>query len=228
MPHSLADNGYQPACVIAGAGADLGLAIAERYADQGFRAYVLLPRPTRLGRALAPMQNRGLEIATISCDVSKPASVEEALRRVHELAGRCDVVIYNAFAPAHDRTSSLQPKTAIAEFRTGVAGALSFVNATVDEMRSRSNGAMLFSICLCASQGSATGQQSIVEAALRALVTSMAGDVEPDGIRVGMLTIEGEVPTRPFELRRLAELYWQLFATSESSRSRELSFRNPS
>jgi meso-butanediol dehydrogenase / (S,S)-butanediol dehydrogenase / diacetyl reductase len=228
MPHSQVDNGYQPACVIAGAGADLGLAIAERYADQGFRAYVLLPRPTRLGKSLARIRDRGLEIASISCDVSKAASVEEALRRVHELAGRCDVVIYHALAPGHDRTSSLQPKTAIAEFVTGVAGALAFVNATVDEMRSRSNGAMLFSICLCKSRDSAARHPSIVEAALRALVASMAGDVEPDGIRVGMLTIEGAMPTRPFELRQLAELYWQLFATSESARNRELLFKNQS
>jgi NAD(P)-dependent dehydrogenase (short-subunit alcohol dehydrogenase family) len=222
------DNGYQPACVVAGAGAELGLAIAERYAEQGFRAYVLLPRPIRLGKSLASKRHRGLEIASISCDVSRAASVEEALLRVHELAGRCDVVIYHALAPAHDRTSSLQPETAIAEFRTGVAGALAFVNATIDEMRSRSNGAMLFSICLCKPRDSAARYPGIIEAALRALVASMAGDVEPDGIRVGMLTIEGEMPTRTFELRQLAELYWQLFATSESARNRELLFKNQS
>jgi len=219
MLHYQTDNGYQPACVIAGAGADLGLAIAERYADHGFRAFVLLPRPSQLGKSLAPMRNRGLEIASMSCDVSKPASVEKALRRVHDLAGRCDVVIYNALAPPHDRTSSLLPKTAIAEFRTGVAGALAFVNATVAEMRSRCNGALLFSICLCKRQGSAPQYPGIVEAALRALVASMACDVEADGIRVGMLTIDGEMPTRPFELRQLAESYWQLFTTSESSRN---------
>jgi len=66
---------------------------------------------------------------------------------------------------------------------------------------------------------------SVGKAALRALVDCVADETEHDGIRVGMVTIDGTMPTHELELKRIAELYWQLFTMSERSRKRELLFR---
>jgi NAD(P)-dependent dehydrogenase (short-subunit alcohol dehydrogenase family) len=226
VSHVHRNAGYQPTCVVAGAGPGLGLAIAERYASEGFLAYVLLRRPERLVSGIAALRERGLDIVSLACDVASVASVEGALRRIRRHSGRCDVLIYNAFAAASGHASALKPETIVSEFRTNVAGALAFVNATVDEMRSRSNGAIFFSGCGLAQKPSKEFTSlSVGKAALRALVDCVADETERDGIRVGMVTIDGTMPTHELELKRIAELYWELFTMSERSRKRELLFR---
>jgi NAD(P)-dependent dehydrogenase (short-subunit alcohol dehydrogenase family) len=220
------NSGYQPTCVVAGAEPALGLAIAERYAREGFLAYVLWRWPERLAPVIEALRAQGLDVVSIACDVSSVASVEEALRAIRIDSGRCDVLIYNALAAASGVASTLTPETIVAELRTNVAGALAFVNATVDEMRTRRNGAMLFSTCSPAGKPSPDGTSvSVSHAALRALVDHVAGDVEEDGIRVGIVTIDGTMPAHELDLKEIAELHWQLFTTSERSRKRELRFR---
>jgi NAD(P)-dependent dehydrogenase (short-subunit alcohol dehydrogenase family) len=225
-PHLHAGTGYQPTCVVAGAGPGLGLAIAERYAQEGFLSYVLLRRPLRLMPAVQTLRNRGLEIVSIMCDVSSVSSVERALNTIKMQSGRCDVLIYNAYAPSVGCASSLNPQTFVSEFCTNVAGALAFVNGTVQEMRERNCGAMLFSGCgVAQARSKEQASLSIGKAALRALVDCVADDVEADGIRVGMVTIDGIMPAQAHELRQIAELYWKFFATYEPSGTREVRFR---
>lgn len=181
-------EGYTPTCVVAGAGPGLGLAIAERYACEGFLSFILSRRPQRLVAAIARLRARGLALIPLTCDVSSVPSVEEALRKIKEKAGRCDVLIYNG---------------------TNVAGALAFISGTVGEMRNRKNGAMLFSGC---------GSK-----ALRLLVAHVADEMEAHGIHVGMVAIDDE-PARPNDLKQIAQLCWELFATSEGSRKREIRY----
>jgi NAD(P)-dependent dehydrogenase (short-subunit alcohol dehydrogenase family) len=42
-----------PTCIIAGAGPGLGLAVAERYAGEGFAVYTLSRRPALLADGIA-------------------------------------------------------------------------------------------------------------------------------------------------------------------------------
>lgn len=199
MSHFRADGGYQPTCVVAGAGPGLGLAIAERYASEVFLSYVLLRRPLRVAPMVQALRTHGLDVVSMTYDVSSVPSVQRALRAIKRHSGRCDVLIYNAYAPSFGRGS----------FRANVAGALAFVNGTVQEMRERNNGALLFSGC---------------GVALRALVHCVADDVEAHGIRVGMVTIDGIMPTQAHELRQIAELYWEFFATDACGGNREVRF----
>lgn len=173
MSPAHARSGYQPTCVVAGAVPGLGLAIAERYASEGFVSYLLLRRPQRVFPMVQVLRVRGLDVIAVACDVSNVPSIQRALSTIKERSGRCDVLIYNAY---------------------DVTGAVAFVNGTVQEMRERKNGAMLFSGC---------------GAALRAFVDCVADDVEGDGIRVGMMTMRA--PAHQFN--KIAELYWEFFAT---------------
>ncbi len=217
--------GYQPTCVIAGAGAGLGLAIAERYAREGFAAYPLSRRPERLIARISVLSASELRIVPLECDVSSTTSIKAALRSIRQKAGGCDVLIYNAYAASAGRASALEPETILSEFRVNVAGALSFVKLTVDEMRAR-GGTILFSGCgLARSPASERTSLSVSKEALRALVDCLADEVERDGVRVGMVTIDGAMPTLTGQLEQVAELYWQYFASSACHRKRELRFR---
>jgi NAD(P)-dependent dehydrogenase (short-subunit alcohol dehydrogenase family) len=187
---------------------------------------MLLRSPARLDEDIREAAARNLRVFAVQCDVRSDASVNRALEHVRAQENGCDVLIYNAFASSGGPASSLEPSRALSEFHVNVAGALAFLNLVVDEMRSKeSGGTILFSGCGLADAPSAKKTSlSISKAALRVLVDCLAEEVEPYGIRVGMVTINGTIPENGVALAQLAELYWELFVASEHDRHRELSF----
>ncbi len=213
-------------CVIAGGGPGLGLAVAERYAREGFTAYVLLRNPERLASRIVALQAQNLQIVAVQCDVGSSQSVTDALRSVGAASGgRYDVLVYNAFAGTSVRASNIRPETVLSEFGINVAGALAFVNVMVSTMRAKRAGAMIFSGCGLAQEPSPQAASlSIGKAALRALVDCLAKDLNRDGIRVGMVTVIGMMPRHTAELAKIAELYWQLFAMSDRQYKQEVQF----
>jgi NAD(P)-dependent dehydrogenase (short-subunit alcohol dehydrogenase family) len=189
-------------CVIAGAGPGLGLAIAERYAGEGFTAYALYPRPELLAPGIAGLWSRGLRVAAVECDVDDPDVVEQAIRSI-EAEACCDVLVYNAFVENGQRAN--------------IGSALTCVNAVVTGMQAKGDGAILFSTF------AGTG-----ESAVRALAQRLAQESEAFGIRVGMVTIEGALPTAGTELTAIANLYWDLFISPDHLYEREVRVRtNP-
>jgi NAD(P)-dependent dehydrogenase (short-subunit alcohol dehydrogenase family) len=213
--------------VIAGGGPRLGLAVAERYAREGFAAYMLLRHPERLASRIVALQARDLRIVSLQCDVGSSQSVDAALRRIGEASGgRYDVLVYNAFAGTPVRASCLRPETVLSELGVNVAGALAFVNGIVNTMRATGTGAMIFSGCGLAQEPSPEqASLSIGKAALRALVDCLAKDVNRHGIRVGMVTVIGMMPRHAADVAKLAELYWQLFVMSDRQFKPEMQFR---
>jgi NAD(P)-dependent dehydrogenase (short-subunit alcohol dehydrogenase family) len=86
-------------------------------------------------------------------------------------------------------------------------------------------GAILFSGCGLAQAPSADRTAlSVSKAALRAFVDCLAEEVEPLGIRVGIVTINGTIPDDRAVLAEIAELYWQLFVLGSRDCKRELHF----
>jgi NAD(P)-dependent dehydrogenase (short-subunit alcohol dehydrogenase family) len=110
----------RPTCIIAGAGPGLGLAVAERYAREGFAVYALSQRPARLAAGIARLQMRGLHVTATKCEIGKP----------------CDVLIYNAFVENSHGAN--------------VESASAFVTASVKAMRVKGCGAVVLSTYECA------------------------------------------------------------------------------
>lgn len=189
-----------PSCVIAGAGPGLALAIAEHYAGEGFTVYALCPKPELLAPGIAGLRSRGLRVAAVECDVDKPDVVEHAIRSIEAEAASCDVLVYNAFVENGQRVN--------------VGDALTCVNAVVTGMQAKGDGAILFSTYACSG-----------ESAVRALVQRLAEAGEAFGIRVGMVTIDGALPTDGTELASIANLYWDLFFSPDRLYEREVRVR---
>ena len=159
----------RPTCIIVGAGPRLGLAIAERYAREGFSSYMLLRNPQRLERQIAWARARNLSVIPVVCDVSSSKSVQRTVDYIKESTPSCDVLIYNAFAPSAGPVSQLDTEGLLSEFHVNVAGALSFVKLFSDDMRTRSSGTIVFSGCgLAHAPSAAWSSLSVTKAALRA------------------------------------------------------------
>ncbi|MFF1716070.1 SDR family oxidoreductase [Streptomyces sp. NPDC058268] len=71
--------------VITGAGRGLGLAMARRVGEDGFRVVVAEVDPALGARAVAELRAEGLDARFVRCDVGDPASVEEMAAAVRDL-----------------------------------------------------------------------------------------------------------------------------------------------
>jgi hypothetical protein len=179
-----------PTCIIAGAGPGLGLAVAERYAREGFSVYTLSQRPALLAAGIARLRMRGLQVAAVECDVGKPDEVDREVRGIEVASGTCDVFVYNAFVENGHGID--------------VACASASVNTIVEAMHVKGGGAVLFSLYECPEAS-----------LLHAFTRGLARETEAFGIRVGIVTIEGALPASATKLTAIADVYWQLFFSAD-------------
>lgn len=181
----------QPACVVAGAGPRLGMAIAERFAAEGFAAYPLSRTPERLIPRIAELRARSLTVWPISCDLADADAIDTALRHIRERHGFCDVLVYNA---------------------VNLGGALALVEKMLDGMQSAGAGAMLFTGCSAATSTLSLGMG---QACLRVLVDYLVPKLKQSGIRAGMVTVSPSIVDDALYVQRAAQAYWDMFITSE-------------
>jgi NAD(P)-dependent dehydrogenase (short-subunit alcohol dehydrogenase family) len=82
--------------VVTGAGSGIGNAIANTFAANGARVFVLEHDAHTGSAAAEKIRKTGAIADAIVCDVAKAASVAEAFAQVDRMAGRVDILINNA------------------------------------------------------------------------------------------------------------------------------------
>jgi NAD(P)-dependent dehydrogenase (short-subunit alcohol dehydrogenase family) len=207
-----------PTCVIAGAGPGLGLAVAERYAREGFAVYALSRVAAQLSSAASRLRSRGLNVAVIDCEPDNVDSVEAAIRAIEAHVGSCDVLVYNAFVD-DARTPTPAGPRATADLHPDLADVLALIRRRVAAMPTRGGGALVF-----ATYAVPEGEMQ----RLRALLDTLADEIEPAGIRVGVVIIDGALPTRAVELASIGNVYWDVFFCAEQQHRRERRIRTRS
>jgi NAD(P)-dependent dehydrogenase (short-subunit alcohol dehydrogenase family) len=201
-----------PTCVIAGAGPGLGLAVAERYAREGFAVYALSRIAARLSSTALRLRSRGLNVAVIDCEPRNIDSVETAIRAIEKHGGSCDVLVYNAFVDDTRIPIPLDPRAIADDLRAELADVLTLIKRRVAAMSAQQGGALVFATYDFPESETKT---------LREIVDALADEIEPTGIRVGIVTIDGALPTCAAELASIADVYWDVFFCAEHQHRRE-------
>lgn len=207
-------------CAIIGAGPGMGRAIARRFAAGGY-ALSLFGRSGAQAEA-ALLRAEGIPAQAASLDAGDPAAVGRALAA----AGPVSVLVYNAAAVTPAMPSALSPARLLADLAVNVAAPLAAAQAVAPGMRARGGGSILFTgggFALRPMAGLAA--LGIGKAALRNLAFSLADELQPQGVRVGTVTILGTVAQGGrFDPDAIAAAYWRLHADREASLGVELSF----
>jgi NAD(P)-dependent dehydrogenase (short-subunit alcohol dehydrogenase family) len=93
--------------IVTGAARGIGLAIAEKFLETGYRVALLDRDATTLAQTADALRERPEAFASL-CDVSDPQQVQASIARVVERFGRIDALINNAgvaiFKPAQEVT----------------------------------------------------------------------------------------------------------------------------
>jgi len=209
----LGDGSIDPShLLVVGAGPNLGVAVARRFAVAGYRVTLVARSADRLGDLARCLADTGAEIGTIEADASDPEGLGARMNELYRGDGAPGVVIYNAVMGAPDRLLSSSVTHLQEAYTVDVIGAIVVAQVAARAMKAAGFGTLIVTGGGFADHPiSALATVSLGKAALRSAATMLGTDLEPDGIRVATLTILGQIAAgTPFGPERIAERYWEV------------------
>lgn len=230
-------------CVIVGAGAGLGRALAARFSLGGYDVALVSRTETGSAVALESAARASSKVRTgfWSADATQPESVEHAIAQIEREMGDIDVLIYNV-RDSFNRCDPLDMSYEELErvFRLEVVSAYAAARAAIPGMRSRGRGNVLFSSATAALRGSETHPlYSIGKFALRALSQSLAKAYAKDGVHVAHVRLDCDLdvplmrelyadkydPGSLANTDDVAQTYWWVHEQPRSAWSNEVELR---
>lgn len=201
-----------PLAIIAGAGPGVGASVARRFAAGGFRVALIARDADRLATLAAPIRATGGNAATYSADLSDHASVGDAMAAIVADHGRAAVLVWNAAVWTETPALSLDPAEFDRQMRLGLTCALTAIQAVAPAMAESGSGSILLTgggLGLAPQYGGAVPALTAVKAAVRGFVHASAPEFARKGLRLGTVTIAGQVaPGTAFDPDRIAAAFW--------------------
>lgn len=167
--------------LIVGAGGVLGQALVAEFGAAGY-AVGSVRRSAGSGPAAHPE----------TCDLAQPDAVEAAVARAVAALGTPDVLVCNAAHLVVAPFQELRHDDFETAWRVGVAGAAAAVRAALPAMRARGRGCIVFNGATASQRGGARfAAFAAAKFALRGLAQSLAREVQPEGVHVAHVVLDG-------------------------------------
>lgn len=206
-------RGMKPkACLVVGMGRGLGLSVARRFGQEGYRLGLIARSAASLENYAGALELDGCTVQAFPADVARTPQLISAIREAEKALDPIEVLIYNAYAAQGCRASELSREALEQTLQVNLYGALLAAQLVIPGMLSRRQGTLLFT-----GDGLALNPQpdqaalSIGKAALRALVGALSKELYREGIHAATVTIAGPIRRNtPFDPDLIAEKFWEL------------------
>ena len=209
-----------PLAIVAGAGPGVGAALARRFAAEGFRVVLIARDEARLAGLVAPLLAAGGKAFACAADLSVHSEVSEVMARILQEHGAPAVLLWNAALWSEAPALSLGPADLDRQLRLGLSCALTAIQAVAPSMQAAGAGTVLLTgggLALAPQFGRVVPALTAVKSALRGFVHASAPEFAAQGLRLGMVTIAGQVaPGTAFDPDRIAEAFWALHAGAQA------------
>lgn len=198
-----------PVYLVLGAGPGLGLAVARRFAREGYVAAFAARSAEAAEPLVAALGDEGYAAQGSGIDLADPDDVLRVVRDVGESQGRIDVLHFHPSVWREKDPLQLTVPELLEDVAVGAGALLPAVQAARPFMR---GGARVL------VTGSAAADKpwhraaslGVQKAAVRNLVTSLDATLAPDGIRAVAVQINGVLAQDgPFSPPPIAEAMWQ-------------------
>jgi NAD(P)-dependent dehydrogenase (short-subunit alcohol dehydrogenase family) len=214
--------------LIVGAGSGLSAALARRAAREGMRPILAARRIEKL----APLMEETGATA-FACDVAEPDDVARLFDGVMAEHGSPELVVYNPSARVRGPVLDLDPAEVARAIRITAFGGFLVAQAAARLMVPRGHGTILFTGASASVKGYAQSAPfAMGKFALRGLAQSMARELQPQGIHVGHVVIDGAIgasdPERPdsrLDPDAIADSYFHLHHQPRSAWAWEIEVR---
>ncbi len=218
--------------LVAGVGPGLGLAVATRFAREGYRVAMLARTRDRLAALVGLAPDR---LVAMPCDVTNPAGVSAAFEETEHRLGPLACVVFNAGAYRPGSILDIAPDDFEHCWRVGAFAGFLVGQAAARRMVERGSGTILFTGATASLRGGANfASLASPKFALRAVAQSMARELGPRGIHVAHVIIDGQIgesadggrsPNSRLAPDAIAEAYLNLHRQHRSAWSQEIDLR---
>jgi NAD(P)-dependent dehydrogenase (short-subunit alcohol dehydrogenase family) len=219
--------------VVVGVGPGLGAALARRFAKGGMEVVGCARNPARV-EALA---RDGVRLE--ACDATKEGDVARVFDRVARDHGAPALVAFNAGAYERGGILDIRPEDFERCWRVGCFGGFLVGQAAARLMAPKGEGTILFTGATASLRGGAGfANLAVPKFGLRALAQSMARELDPKGIHVAHVIIDGQIasearrdmaaqrgPSSLLSPDAIAETYWNLHMQPRDAWTHEVDLR---
>ena len=175
--------------LIVGAGAGLSASLARLLAKEGIKV-ALASRST--GDLDGLVKETGAK--TFTCDASKPAEVAKLFADLEGSIGAPDIAIYNASYRTRGPFVDLDPGEVEKSIAVSAYGGFLVAREAARRMLPKKQGVILFTGASASVKGYAQSAPfAMGKFALRGLSQSMARELQPQGIHVAHIVIDGGI-----------------------------------
>jgi len=203
--------------IITGSSSGFGLKAAKDFADKGNKIFATMRNPEgKNANAKAELESHSPQIKVVDMDVTKDASVKEAMDHIHTQAEQIDILINNAGIMYLGITEAFSVEQAKFQMETNYFGAVRVMQAVLPSMRKAGSGLIINTSSLVGRMsppffGTYTATKHALEGysqALRYEVSPFGVDivlVEPGPFGTGLLE-SGQAPAHHEVLETYGEL----------------------
>jgi NAD(P)-dependent dehydrogenase (short-subunit alcohol dehydrogenase family) len=219
--------------LVAGVGPGLGIALATRFARDGYRVAMLARSRDRLAALAAQAPER---LVATPCDVTDPAAVSAAFAETERRLGPLVCAVFNAGAYRPGSILDIAAEDFEHCWRVGAFAGFLVGQEAARRMVARGSGTILFTGATASLRGGANfANLAAPKFALRALAQSMARELGPRGIHVAHVIVDGHigatatgnesVPDSQLAPDAIAEAYLNLHRQHRAAWSQEIDLR---
>lgn len=206
-------------CVIVGMGEGNGMAIARKFASEGFEIVMIARNEDKLKGYQSTLQSEDVVSHYFLADAGDEDALKAAFAAMQTQLGTLEVLIYNAAVPRMESVLQTEFDTLVSDFRANVAGAIACVQAVLPSMQSQQKGTLLFTgggFALYPDPNFVS--LSLGKAGIRVLASTLHAALKDSPIKVGTITICGTVngDDPKYSSDRIAEEYWKLHIAENS------------
>lgn len=229
----------KPIALVVGTGPGLGASLARRFGREDLHVVLASRQRGHVDPVVEQIIASGGSAEGHPLDATDESAVDCLFGALDRLGAPLDLVVYNA--GAFMRTSILEATSADFErcWRIGCLGGFFVGRAAAKRMAARGAGTILFTGATASRRGSAMFfNLAVGKFGLRALAESMARELQPKGVHVAHVVIDGQIASERYanlakerpadgllDPDAIAETYWQLHRQHRSAWSFELEVR---
>ena len=184
----MTETPYRTALIV-GVGSGLSASLARLFAKNGMK--IALGARRADGLAALAQEVGGKAFA---CNAADPADVAKLFSGVEAAFGAPDVVVYNASYRTRGPLVELVPEEVAKSIAVSAFGGFLVAQQAVKRMLPKHHGAVIFTGASASVKGYAQSAPfAMGKFALRGLAQSMARELQPQGIHVGHVVIDGGI-----------------------------------
>ena len=228
--------------IIVGAGPGLGAALAQRFSHAEMNVVMAVRNIEKIETLARELSGIVHQTMAVACDATSEADVKRLFELVQAEFGTPQLVVYNAGAFVRKGVLDTSAEEFERCWRVGCLGGFLVGREAARAMLTRNaehKGTIIFTGATASLRGGALFQNLAVgKFGLRALAQSMARELQPQGIHVAHVVIDGQIEgERPgygaaergkdavLDPAAIAETYYQLHRQPRNAWSHEVDLR---